>query len=152
MSGRLENTECILLWLCWNNNLFYHLTNFSVTNVILIMSFHQVKSSGRFTTADRSTMTAANEEQIRWGIKIDLLIKIIYFIIHIHLLILQLLQGVHLKLEFMICLIDMFIFSYMGQNTWQNFNKFGTFWYLWTQDIHKWYIIRYEHILSLSQI
>ena len=38
------------------------------------------------------------------------------------------LQGVHLKLRILICLLEKVKFSYIGQNIWQNVRKFGTFW------------------------
>ena len=37
------------------------------------------------------------------------------------------LQGVHLKLRFLICLLEKVIFSYIGQNIWQNFGMCWTF-------------------------
>ena len=44
------------------------------------------------------------------------------------------LQGVNLKLRFIICLFERLIFSYMGQNMWQNLRMFGTFWYIHAQE------------------
>ena len=47
------------------------------------------------------------------------------------------LHGVHLKLRFIICLLERVIFSYMDQNIWQNFRMFGTFWYIHAQERKK---------------
>jgi len=43
-------------------------------------------------------------------------------------------QGVHLKLRFIICSLERVIFSYMGQNIWQNFRMCWTFWYINAQE------------------
>ena len=61
-------------------------------------------------------------------------------------------QGVHLKLRFIICLLERVIFSYMGHNMQQNFRMCWTFWYINAQE--KYYPQRNNcyHISSLSQI